>query len=72
MVRKLAGIAVLAVVALALLAGCDVVGGSTNAIIGSISADLDGSFVLGGTEYHVLVYEGTDPSTRLSPTRSTG
>ena len=60
MVRKLAGIAVLAVVALALLAGCDVVGGSTNAIIGSISADLDGSFVLGGTEYHVLVYEGTE------------
>ena len=60
MARKLAGIAVLAVAALVLLAGCDVVGGSTNAIIGSISMDLNASEAWGGLEYHVLVYKGTE------------
>ena len=56
MVRKFAGIAVLAVAALALLAGCNMVSG-TNAIIGSISMDLNASEAWGGLEYHVLVYE---------------
>jgi len=59
MVRKLAGIAVLAVLALALLAGCNMASG-TNAIIGSISMDLNASEAWGGLEYHVLVYEGTE------------
>lgn len=58
--RKLAGIVVMAVLALALLAGCNVVGGDSAVIIGSISADFDGGIVLGGTEYHVLVYETTE------------
>jgi hypothetical protein len=60
MVRKLAGIAALAALALVLLAGCDVAGGSTNAIIGSISMDLNASEASGGLDYHVLVYEGTE------------
>jgi hypothetical protein len=64
--RKLAGIVVIAVLALALLAGCNVVGGDTNAIIGSIFIypdDLlapEDSEIWGGAEYHVMVYDESE------------
>jgi hypothetical protein len=69
--RKLAGIAAMAALALALLAGCSLAGDS-NAIIGSISADLNGSFVLGGTAYHVLVYESTESIDPATPSTVNG
>lgn len=64
--RRIAGIAAMAALALVLLAGCDVVGDGTNAIIGSIFIypdDLlapEDSEVWGGAEYHVLVYDESE------------
>jgi hypothetical protein len=58
--RKLAGIAVLAALALALLAGCNMVGEQWNAIIGSIFLDPATEQMWGGAEFHVLVYEATE------------
>lgn len=69
MARKLVKIALLAVLALGLFAGCTIMGEQGNAIIGSIFIDDSMTVLYGGTEYHVLVYdlpESVDPTSTFS------